>query len=431
MLKTNFLKRLVTFVTGLFIMAFGVALSVKADLGVSPISCIPYIYSVEYPLTMGETTIIFNVLLILMQIILLRKKYRLIQLVQLPVVLVFGFFTDLTLYLVSGITVSNYVWQIALCLLSCIVLGFGVFLEVKAKLTYLAGEGLALAISETFNVEFGKAKIGVDSSMVLGGVISSFALLHHLQGVREGTIVAALLVGYMAKLYGRRLSFVDFLLGNVVEETIQTGADSAREETQRKLVITISREFGSGGHEIGQLVAKKLGIPFYDKELIKLTAEKGGFTIDYIRQHEQKLAHSLLFSLYEQNYAYVNEQMPPLDALFLVQSKIIRDVSDHGSCVVVGRCADFVLKDQTGCFNVFVHAVDNYRHQRIIKDYGLKPALVRKEMEQTDHDRANYCRHYTGKEWGKATNYNLAVDSSAFGTEKTADLIVGAVGDLL
>jgi cytidylate kinase len=119
--------------------------------------------------------------------------------------------------------------------------------------------------------------------------------------------------------------------------------------------------------------------------------------------------------------------MPPLDALFLVQSKIIRDISNEESCVIVGRCADFVLKDQPGCFNVFIHATNNFRNQRIINDYGMEPALVGKEMEQADHDRANYCRHFTGKEWGKATNYNFTIDSSVFGTEKAADLIVEAV----
>ncbi len=165
--------RSVTFILGLFIMAFGVALSVEANLGVSPVSCIPYIFSVKYPLTMGTTTIIFNVLLILMQMMVLRKNYKCIQLIQIPVVFVFGFFTDLTLYLVSGLDVTAYAGQVLLCLSSFAVLAFGVFLEVKARITYLPGEGLALAIADTFKVEFGKCKMGVDSTMVILGTVSS------------------------------------------------------------------------------------------------------------------------------------------------------------------------------------------------------------------------------------------------------------------
>ncbi len=427
MKTNNILKRSVVFLSGLFIMAFGVALSVKANLGVSPISCIPYICSVKYPLTMGETTILFNVLLILLQIILLRKKYKLVQLVQLPVIFIFGFFTDFTLYLVSGINISGYVWQVVLCLLSCATLALGVFLEVKAKLTYLAGEGLALAITDTFRIEFGKAKISIDSSMVIVGVVSSMVLLGQLQGVREGTIASALLVGYLAKLYSRKLSFVDKLLNNPDEKQITFATELSSENNKKRLIITISREFGSGGHEIGQLVAKQLGLPFYDKELIQLTAEKGGFTPEYISEHEQKLAHTLLFSLYEQSYAYVNEQMPPLDALFMVQSKTIREIGEKESCVIIGRCADFVMKDQPGCFNVFIHANNDYRKQRIVQEYGVEASTAEKELEKTDRERANYCRHFTGKEWGMASNYNLTIDSSLLGIKKSAQMIVAAV----
>ncbi len=431
MLKSNLLKRVIIFVTGLFVMAFGVALSVKANLGVSPISCIPYIYSLKYPLTMGEITIVFNVLLILLQMVVRGKKYRLFQLVQLPVVFIFGFFTDFTLYLVSGMNVNNYAWQAVLCMLSCAVIGFGVFLEVKAKLTYLAGEGLALAISETFKTEFGKAKIGTDCGMVLGGTISSLLLLGHLQGVREGTIAAALLVGSLAKFYSKKLYFIDTLLENQAEGTAVPQVVPVAGTGEKRIIITISREFGSGGHEIGQLVARHLGLPFYDKELIRLTAEKGGFTTEYIREHEQKLAHSLLFNLYEQSYAYVNEQMPPLDALFLVQSKIIRDISETGSYVIVGRCANFILKDHPACFNVFIHAGNKFRQQRIVKEYQVDAGTAEKEMEKTDRDRANYCRHYTGKEWGKAGNYNLTIDSSLFGIENSAEIIAEAAGKFL
>ena len=427
MSTNNILKRSVVFLSGLFIMALGVALSVKANLGVSPISCIPYICSVKYPLTMGETTILFNVLLILLQIILLRKKYKLVQLVQLPVVFIFGFFTDITLYLTSGINISGYVWQVVLCFLSCAVLALGVFLEVKAKLTYLAGEGLALAIADTFRIEFGKAKISVDSSMVIVGVGSSVALLGQLQGVREGTIVAALLVGFLAKLYGRKLSFVDKLLNSPDEKQPDPATELTSGNNKKRLIVTISREFGSGGHEIGQLAAKQLGLSLYDKQLIELTAEKGGFTPEYIREHEQKLAHTLLFNLYEQSYASVNAQMPPLDALFLVQSKIIREIGAKESCVIIGRCADFIMKDQPGCFNIFIHANNEYRKKRIVQEYGVEAATAEKELEKTDRERANYCRHFTGKEWGKASNYNLTIDSSLFGTRKSAEMIVMAI----
>lgn len=225
--KESLLIRCVILVIGLFIMALGVALSVKANLGTSPISSVPYVYSLGFPFTMGIITIVMNVVFILLQIVLLRKEYQPIQLLQLPVAILFGFFTDLTLSLVSSkILVSNYLFQWILCLLSCLIIAFGVYLQVKAKVIYLAGEGLSLAISKTFHKEFGKVKVAFDCALVTIGFISSFLWLHTIQGIREGTITAALLVGTIVRFYSKKLKFVDALLGEEVgkEIAIQTGA---------------------------------------------------------------------------------------------------------------------------------------------------------------------------------------------------------------
>ena len=406
-------------------MAIGVALSIKANLGTSPVSCVPYVYSLGFPLTVGLLSIIVNVLIILLQIVLLRKDYQLIQLIQLPVALIFGFFIDFAMFLTSGIQTSNYILQWVLCLLSCAIIAFGVFLEVKANVTYLAGEGLSLAISKAFHKEFGKAKVGVDASLVIIGVVSSFILLHRLEGIREGTIAAALLVGTIARFYSRKMKFVDALLG--VKKEKETEMQVSTTGKEQKIIITIAREFGSGGHEIGERIAKELGISFYDTKLIDLSAAEGGLTPEYVKEHEQKLANSLLFDLYEQNYAYVNEEMPPLDTLFMVQSKVIRDICEKESCVIVGRCADYVLKSNPNCFNTFIHADKKYRIERIIKEYGIAPDMAEKELERKDRDRTNYCKHYTHRVWGMASNYNLAVDSSLFGPEKSAMLIIEAL----
>jgi uncharacterized membrane protein YczE/cytidylate kinase len=430
MMKNNIAIRCVVLVIGLFIMAFGVALSVKANLGTSPISCIPYVYSLGYPITIGTASIVMNLLLILLQVVLLRRSYQLVQLLQLPVALFFGVFIDVAMHLLSGVDATTYWTQWLLCLLSCAILAFGVFLEVKAKVTYLAGEGLSLAIAKTFHVEFGKAKVGLDCSLVVIGVASSFILLHDLQGIREGTIAAALLVGTIARFYGSKLSVLDRYIGVPVAAE-DTAIEAAGGAADRRMVVTIAREYGSGGHEIGELVAQKLGIAFYDTTLIDLSAAEGGFTPEYVKAHEQKLANSLLFDLYEQNYAYVNEEMPPLDSLFMVQSKVIRDISKRESCVIVGRCADFVLKGHPHCLNVFVHADKSYRIQRVIGSYGVAPALAEREMERKDRERMNYSKHYTHRVWNDTKSYHLTLDNSLFGPEKSAALIVDAVQKMM
>ncbi|WP_273277744.1 cytidylate kinase family protein [Maribacter polysiphoniae] len=423
--KSNLPLKIITFCLGLFVMALGVALSVKADLGVSPISCIPYVYSFKLPFTLGTLTIFFNIFLILIQIAILRRNYRLLQLVQLPVVFAFGIFIDISLNLVSDLNVSNYYWKALWCLMGCVVLAFGVFLEVKAKLTYLPGEGLAMAIADTFKKEFGKAKIGIDSSMVIVGLISSFVLLHELQGIREGTIVAAILVGFIAKSLHQKIHVLDSWLEPSEDHKLDSGISVSGSKTN--LVITISREYGSGGHEIGMRLAKKLGLAFYDKELIALTTEQSGFTSEYIQQHEQKLAPSLLSELYEQNYAYIYEKQPPLDVLFLVQSKIIRNICAKEPCVIVGRCANFILKDNPNCFNIFIHANKNYRKRKISTEYNVKSGISDSALKKIDKERANYCLHYTGENWNNATNYDLTIDSSRFDPDNVVKIITNSI----
>ena len=178
-------------------------------------------------------------------------------------------------------------------------------------MTYLPGEGVAMALNRGFAIEFGKAKIGVDSSLVIVAVISSLMFLGNVQGIREGTVAAALLVGYFVRLYNKALPFPkawqpqDSPTKQAAQEAIPQQSSPSH-----KCTVTISRELGSGGHAIGKLVAQQLGIAFYDEALIQLTAEQSGFTKKYIQEHEQQLANSLFYFLYEQNYAYTDEVMP-------------------------------------------------------------------------------------------------------------------------
>jgi len=425
MLSLNKTKRIVVFILGQFIMALGVSLSVKANLGVSPISCVPYVYSLTMSLSLGELTILLNLVFIVSQMAVLRKNYQWAQLVQLPSVIVFGYCIDVTMHLLSSLSPTSYVAQVFWCLVACGVLAFGIFLLLKTRLTYLPLDGLAVAISHTYHKEFGKVKISLDSTMVIIGVISSFTFLNRLDGIREGSVVAALLVGALIKFYSTKLVFVEQWLGTYIVPQPQ----STQETALNSLVITISREYGSGGHEIGEMIAKELGIPFYDKELIKLTAEETGYTTEYIQANEQHLASELLYELYEQNYAYVDNQLPPADVLFMVQSKIIRDICAKGACVIVGRCANFILKDDPNCFNVFIHANMAYRKTKVNEKYGATPPCSDKDLEMSDKNRANYCLHYTKHDWKDATNYHVSLDASLYGSEKAAQKIIELLKD--
>lgn len=422
MILTRYFVKVIFLVLGLFIMALGISVSVKANLGVSPISCVPYIYSLKTPFTMGELTILMNALFMVMQIAILRKKYSIIQLIQLPAVIILGYSIDFTFYLASAINPGSYIGQIFWLLVSCLLIAFGIFLLVKADLTYIPGDGLVVVISETFKKDFGKMKMCFDSTMLFIGVTSSFVLIGKLAGIREGTFIAALLVGTLIRIYNRLFSKFCSPLATFLEPK-EIKAVAARANGYFP-VITISREYGSGGHEIGKLIAKELGISFYDKELIALTAEQSGFTEAYIKDNEQKITNSLLHEIYSQNYAYVKDKLPSTDVLFLIQSKIIRDICNKESCVIVGRCANFVLKDNPESFNLFIHANNEYRIDKIINDYKLSSSFSEKDLEQADHDRANYCLHYTDQNWKDATNYHVTMDSSIYTTKQAAEKLI-------
>lgn len=175
------------------------------------------------------------------------------------------------------------------------------------------------------------------------------------------------------------------------------------------------------------MLAEKLGIPFYDSELVYLTAAQSGLTPDYIRKHEQQLTSRFLHELYAQNYAYTAEELPPEDATFLAQSKVIRDLTAAQACVIVGRCANFILKGRPNLFSVFLHADPAVRMQRVVENYGVEPARVAKTMDTMDSRRRTHCLHYTGQELGNARLYDLCVNTSDYGLERTVELILEAI----
>lgn len=185
-------------------MAFGVAFSIKANLGTSPISSVPYVISLLTPLTVGTATICMHCVFILLQILILRKNYEWIQLMQLPVAFFFGYLTDVAVWAIQGINYDSYFSQLVLCLIGILLVAIGVSLEIKANVVVLAGEGVVLALCKVFpQAKFGYLKVAFDVTLVVISCLTSIIFLHELNGIREGTIAAALLVGLLAKRFGK------------------------------------------------------------------------------------------------------------------------------------------------------------------------------------------------------------------------------------
>ena len=195
-------------------------------------------------------------------------------------------------------------------------------------------------------------------------------------------------------------------------------------------IITISREYGSGGREIGRLVAERLKIPYYDRNIVCQVAEESGFSRDFIEKNAEDAptTSSLLFNIansaFNQSLVMGAEPLSPTDRVFIAQSNVITKLAEQGPCVIVGRCADYVLRDRNDCLNVLIHADETFREGRIVSSYGEDAAKAKSTLKQRDEKRKVHYKHYTGMTWGLAKNYHITLDSSLIGIETCADLIV-------
>ena len=210
--KTELIKRYIFLLVGLFVNGLGVSFITKAGLGTSPITSIPYTLSLGFTPTVGMFTLVFNIFLVILQVILLRRNFQLQNLLQLPIIALFSFFIDLTMSLLGFMQPETYAMKIVSLIVGCLILGFGVFMEMVANVAMLPGEATVRAVSDVFSTDFGKTKIAFDSSMTVIAAILSFIMFRHLDGVREGTIVAAILVGFIARLFKKYISGIEKIL---------------------------------------------------------------------------------------------------------------------------------------------------------------------------------------------------------------------------
>ena len=194
-----------------------------------------------------------------------------------------------------------------------------------------------------------------------------------------------------------------------------------------KSIITISREFGSGGRTIGRLVAEQLGYQFYDRELVNKVAERSGFSPEFIEESGEYASarSSLLFAMATAGQ-YSADGLSMHDRLYIEQTRFIEELAEQGRCVIVGRCADYILREHKDCLHVFIHADMASRAKRIVERYGEKDKSPEKRLAEKDQKRRVYYKNYTGRNWGQAQNYDLCLNSGVLGEEVCVELIVAA-----
>lgn len=195
-------------------------------------------------------------------------------------------------------------------------------------------------------------------------------------------------------------------------------------------VITIGREYGSGGMDVGRMLSERLGIKCYDKELLQLAAKESGLCEEIFHNHDEKPTNSFLYSLVMDTYSasgytassYLD--MPLNHKVFLAQFDSIKNLAKKESCIIVGRCADYALAEHKNCLSVFIHASEEFRIKHLSDTYGWTPEKSRDMMYKTDKKRASYYNYYSSKKWGDARSYHLSLDSSQLGWEGCVEMIL-------
>ena len=257
------------------------------------------------------------------------------------------------------------------------------------------------------------------------------SLSRHIVILIPSMIILSHIFGLMGVLYaGHVADGIAFVLAaillvreiknlkqNGMEMKVEKDETKTTDDLENKIVITLSREYGSGGRYIGKLVAKKLGIKLYDKEFILKLAKETGFSSEYIENNEQK--RGVLEALNNGYYSGLSNS----DELFIKESELIKNVAEEGSCVIVGRCADFILKENKNVFKVFVYSNMENKVKRATDIYGLDKNKAKKEISRINKLRANHYKYYTEKEWNNPENYDICINSDSLGVEKAADLI--------
>ena len=310
------LRRYTAFVASLFILALGVALTLRAELGSSPISCPPYVLS-RVPgsaLSIGGYIFCMQFFFVVGQIILLRKNFQKFQLLQLAVCLLFGSFTDVAMFLTEpfqwGEDLLGYTLRWIQLVVGGIILGIGVAWEVRCDVLMIPGEGLPATIAKVFHIDFGKVKIVFDVMLVLIAVTCCYLFWGKWQWdmVGAGTLFSMFFVGAVVRVVNPHLTWLDNWLRGTSPASVP---DRQSPADQRSLVITISREYGSGGHELGEKLAKSLHIPLYDKSILYEAARELGSDSVRLKQKEQSLSRKGVLQMIFEEGGEVTAQWAP------------------------------------------------------------------------------------------------------------------------
>ncbi|MCR8893124.1 cytidylate kinase family protein [Bacteroides sp. ET336] len=417
------LRRYLLFCVALFVNALGIAFITRAALGTSPITSVTYVLSMFTPFTIGEWTIMLNILFVVLEPFMmtrqdLKEDLRMF-LLQIPISFCFGIFIDICMhYILFWLNPATYPSMIIALLIGCVILAVGIALEVKANAAMMAGEYFVKVITRRFRGEFGYIKLGFDVTLVAIACLLSLIFMSGIYGVREGTVIAALIVGPIVHFVSPYYKFLDKWITPATDEKFTDVKKS------KNIIITIAREYGSGGHLLGEMLSKELGIKLYDKEFIGMAAKRSGIDENFIAKNEQSIPSFWLKCIMSKNSEQPLEgSLSSDDVLFVAESKIIQELAEKEPCIIIGRCADFILQDYPKVLKVFCYSDIENAVSRCVSEYGIKRENAESEIRRINRNRIHHYEYYTGRKWGEPHHYNLMLNTGTISLETACKLI--------
>ncbi len=421
-LKMNFveIKRYSLFAASLALFGVGAALCMRANLGIIPALCPPYVLSCipGQEMSVGMFTTTMYLILLAIQAILLRSEFPLRRLIQIPASMVVGILIDFAMMTTQslqwGDTTAGYTLRIVQTIAGISVMMAGYALQRKCR-EYKPDEGLVQTFAKTLQANPVIVALIFDIAMVAIGLI--FCTFYfgtvHWDLIGAGTLLA-LIVRTSYNVRMSRVKPMKWSSETVANNNSVNSDNIAAGGSTFPLVITIARMHGSGGHDIGYMVAERLGINFYDKEIIENTAQKLGLDNEKVAQWDEDISFRSLG----------RDRM-----VFAAQSQIIRDAAKE-SCVIIGRCADYVLRGRPYCLNIFIRSDEDYAVTLIRNKDNLSEDQAREVIRLKNNARERHYAHYTDAKWQDPSHYDLVINTAKIGVESAVDIICNAVNNI-
>lgn len=424
-------RRYFLFAMSVIISAIGIGFSIKAAVGVSPISSVPYTFALILPvITIGTWNVLWNFLQVFLQIVVRPKDIHWREIfIQTVTSCFFGYFIDVSLDMLSAYNPETYVLKIGTIVFGCCLMAIGAYFGLISNVTMLPMDALMRLVSEVYHKQYPTLRvIGDVSFTVLSGVLC-IVYLGEFVGVREGTLIAALCTGNMIRFIMRHSQrLTDFLLPeNILDNTNMVTMPKA-DIPEDNFIITVSHEYGSGGRTIARRIAHELNMPYYDSEIMEIAAEKNGYTERFVQENEERIDRSALDKFvdwYGTSYSRGNDTAQ--EQLFRAESEVIRDIVSKSSCVIVGRLANYILRDHENTIHIFITADDMERVNRVMRKENISEQEAATKILAFAEERRNHCHEFSELEWGNSLSYDITIKSSKYGVDRTASILIDVI----